>query len=133
MLFLDPPDWVPAVPEWAIWTVGVLLVLASVVWAARERSARGTARRGRETSSRVVGGVGLVGVGVVGGLVGALEGAAAALGSLGDVVFAHPTVLVDLGLSGIAYAALDGAVALGADTFALIAGVVILLGIMARN
>lgn len=91
----------PTPPDWVVWLFGPLLLLAALWWGIRERSVEGAARRGQRNVGRTLAGFGVVGAGVVGAFLGALDGLESVAWAFGDVLAAHlPTLAKAAGVIG---------------------------------
>lgn len=107
----------------------LLALTALVVFRYTEGSRRSAQRRTNKAAAGTVSAAGFGIVGVLAAISGAADAGADVLGGVFGYLGAHPTFFTQLSLGGLAWGVAEGAVALSPSTVALIAGVIILVGI----
>ena len=120
------------IPMWA-WGVLAVLVLVSVFYYFKEGSAQKASRAAQRSSKQAAYFGGSIALGTLAGVAGLGQGLAGGLSGIGDILFAHPGTLGQLGIAALGYFVVNGQVDLGATGFALAALAVMVLVIMGRR
>jgi hypothetical protein len=119
-------------------TIGIVLVvvigLAGVgLIAERLTSTRSASRTASKTSKKATAGLGILGVGTVAAVLGALDALADVVAQTGGMLLDYPGALAQLALSGLGYSIARGWTDMPATTFAVIAAGVMLVALVLKR
>lgn len=110
-----------------------VVALVALWWYRSTGSTRKTSRKASSSGQRIAAGAGAAGVGVVSFAVGSLQGLSDALSNLGDVLILEaPGFVTQAATVVLGYATLDGMITLSPFAWGIVAGGLLLVGLMLK-